>query len=243
MFVGHYGVAFGVKTERNKIPLWVLFVAVQLLDFLWAPFVLLGIEKVRFVPGITATNALDLYYMPYTHSLIGALFWSAVAFAIYKIGWRNIASNSAALLVGFAVFSHWLLDLIVHRPDLPIYDDTLKVGFGLWNYRSIEFGLEIGVLLFGALLYLKRNRAIVRKIGIIIFVAALVLIQTSNTFLRRPPSSDRAFAITALVFYTVFAVIAFLLEKRRASAPSVKFPSRERGSASKLASWLGKSRL
>ena len=215
MFVGHYGVAFAVKTERNKIPLWVLFVAVQLLDFLWAPFVLLGIEKVRFVPGITATNALDLYYMPYTHSLIGALFWSAVAFAIYKIGWRNIASSSAALLVGFAVFSHWLLDLIVHRPDLPIYDDTLKVGFGLWNYRAIEFGLEIGILLFGAVLYLKRNGAIARKIGIIIFVAVLVLIQTSNTFVRRPPSADRAFAITALVFYTVFAAIAFLLEKRR----------------------------
>ena len=84
MFVGHYGVAFAVKTPRNKIPLWVLFVTVQLLDFLWAPFVLLGIEKVRFVPGITATNALDLYYMPYTHSLIGALFWSTVAFAITK---------------------------------------------------------------------------------------------------------------------------------------------------------------
>ncbi len=216
MFVGHYGVAFAVKTERNKIPLWVLFVAVQLLDFLWAPFVLLGIEKVRFVPGITATNALDLYYMPYTHSFIGALFWSAVAFAIYKIGWRKIASNSAALLVGFAVFSHWLLDLIVHRPDLPIYDDTLKVGFGLWNYRGIEFVLEIGILLVGAVLYLKRNGAIARRIGIIIFVAALVLIQTSNTFVRRPPNSDRAFAITALVFYTVFAVIAFLLEKRRA---------------------------
>jgi len=216
MFVGHYGVAFAVKTDRNKIPLWVLFVAVQLLDFLWAPFVLLGIEKVRFVPGITATNALDLYYMPYTHSLIGALFWSAVAFAIYKIGWRNIASNSAALLVGFAVFSHWLLDLIVHRPDLPIYDDTLKVGFGLWNYRGIEFVLEIGILLVGAVVYLKRNGAIARKIGIIIFTAVLVLIQTSNTFLRRLPSSDRAFAITALVFYTVFAVTGFLLEKRRA---------------------------
>jgi len=216
MFVGHCGVAFAVKTERNKIPLWVLFVAVQLLDFLWAPFILLGIEKVRFVPGITATNALDLYYMPYTHSLIGALFWSAVAFAIYKIGWRNIASNSAALLVGFAVFPHWLLDLIVHRPDLAIYDDKLKVGFGLWNYRGTEFVLEIGILLLGAVVYLKRNSAIARKIGIIIFVAVLLLIQTSNTFVRRSPTSDRAFAITALVFYTVFAVIAFLLEKRRA---------------------------
>jgi hypothetical protein len=218
MFVGHYGVAFAVKTPRNKIPLWVLFVAVQLLDFLWAPFVLLGIEKVRFVPGINATNALDVYYMPYTHSLIGALFWSAVAFAIYKIGWRNIASNSAALLVGFAVFSHWLLDLIVHRPDLPIYDNTFKVGFGLWNHRGIEFVLEIGILVVGAVLYLKRNGAIARKIGIIIFVAVLVLMQTSNTFLRPPPSSDRAFAITALVFYTVFAIIAFLLEKRRTIA-------------------------
>jgi hypothetical protein len=218
MFVGHYGVAFAVKTERNKIPLWVLFVAVQLLDFLWAPFVLLGIEKVRFVPGITATNALDLYYMPYTHSLIGALFWSAVAFAIYKIGWRNSASNSAALLVGFAVFSHWLLDLIVHRPDLAIYDDTLKVGFGLWNYRGIEFVLEIGILLFGAMLYLKRNGAIALKTSIIIFTAVLILIQTSNSFLRGPPSSDHAFTITALIFYTVFTCVAFLLEKRRANS-------------------------
>src|SRR5438477_11882638 len=216
MFVGHYGVALAVKTPRNKIPLWVLFVAVQLLDFLWAPFVLLGIEKVRFVPGITATNALDLYYMPYTHSLIGAVFWSAVAFAIYKIGWPNIASNSAALLVDFAVFSHWLLDLIVHRPDLAIYDDTLKVGFGLWNPRGIEFVLEIGILLIGTGVYLKRNNAIAPKIGIIIFVAVLVLSQTGNTFLRRPPSSDCAFAITALIFYTVFAGVVFLLEKRRA---------------------------
>ena len=218
MFVGHYSVAFAAKSKKNRIPLWVLFVAVQLLDFLWAPFVLLGVEKVRFVPEITATNALDLYYMPYTHSLIGALFWSALAFAIYKIGWRNIASNSAALLVGFAVFSHWLLDLIVHRPDLAIYDDTMKVGFGLWNYRCIEFVLEIGILLFGAVLYLKHNGAIARKIGIVIFVAVLALIQTSNTFVRQPPSSDRVFAITALIFYTVFAVVAFLLEKRRANS-------------------------
>src|SRR5947208_16703427 len=99
MFVGHYGVAFAVKTERNKIPLWVLFVAVLLLDFLLAPFVLLGMEKVRFVAGITATNALDLYNMPYMHSLLGALFCAAVAFTVYKIGWRNISMTCAALLV------------------------------------------------------------------------------------------------------------------------------------------------
>src|SRR6266581_8851761 len=214
MFVGHYGVAFAVKTERNKIPLWVLFVAVQLLDFLWAPFILLGIEKMRIVPGITATNALDLYYMPYTHSLVGALFWSAAAYVIYKIGWRGIASNAAALLVGFAVFSHWLLDLIVHRPDLAIYDDTLKVGFGLWNYRGVEFILEIAILVGGIALYLKRNaiNSVARKSGVIVFGVVLILIQAGNTFVGRPPSSNRAFAITALIFYTFFAGIAFLLE-------------------------------
>jgi len=217
MFVGHYSVAFAVKTERNQIPLWVLFVAVQLLDFLWAPFVLLGIEKVRIVPGITATSPLDLYYMPYTHSLIGALVWSGVAFAIYKAGWQAKASSAAALLVSFAVFSHWILDLIVHRPDLAIYDDTLKVGFGLWNYKGLEFGLEIAILIGGIIIYLRRNAmSVARKAGFIIFGAVLILIQTMNTFSgRRPISSDRAVAVTALIFYTLFAGVAFLLEKRQ----------------------------
>src|SRR6266705_540716 len=214
MVVGHYGVAFAVKTERNKIPLWVLFVAVQLLDFLWAPFVLLGIEKVRISPGITATSPLDLYYMPYTHSLIGALVWSGVALVIYKVASGAKASSAAALLVAFAVFSHWMLDLVVHRPDLAIYDDTLKVGLGLWNYRGLEFVVEIAILVVGILIYLKRNGSVARKAGIVAFGVVLILIQTWNTFAGRRLTSDRAFAITALIFYTLFAGIAFLLEKR-----------------------------
>src|SRR6266571_1145062 len=170
MFVGHYSVAFAAKSERNKIPLWVLFVAVQLLDFLWAPFVLLGIEKVRIVPGITATSPLDLYYMPYTHSLVGALVWSMLAAFVYKLVRGARASSSAALIVALAVFSHWILDLIVHRPDLAIYDNTLKVGFGLWNYRGLEFILEIAILVGGIVLYLKRNAiSAARKSGFIIF--------------------------------------------------------------------------
>ena len=211
MFVGHYSVAFAVKTERNGIPLWVLFVAVQLLGFLWAPFVLLGIEKVRIVPGITATSPLDLYYMPYTHSLIGALIWSATAFLVYKLVRRAYVSNTTAMLVGIAVFSHWILDLIVHRPDLAIYDNTMKVGFGLWNYRGIEFVVEIALLVLGMVVYLKRNGSVVRKSGII-FGAVLILIQTQNTFGNRPLSSGRVVAITALVFYTLFAAVAFFLE-------------------------------
>src|SRR6059058_1430128 len=212
MFVGHYSVAFAARTERNKIPLWVLFVAVQLLDFLWAPFVLLGIEKVRIVPGITATSPLDLYYMPYTHSLIGALVWSGAAFFIYKLMQGSRASNSAALIVGLAVFSHWVLDLIVHRPDLAVYDDTLKVGFGLWNHKGVEFAVEIGILAIGIVLYLKRNviTSVSRKIGIVVFGVVLIQLQTQTTFGGRPLSSNRIVAIT-----TLFAAIAFVLEKQR----------------------------
>src|SRR6476620_1269381 len=127
MFVGHYGVSFAAKRVAPTIPLWALFIAVQLLDVIWAPLVLAGIEKVRIVPGITATNPLDLYYMPFTHGLVAALVWSAAAFGIYRLAVRG-STMPAAAVVGGAVFSHWILDFVVHRPDLPLYDDSAKVG-------------------------------------------------------------------------------------------------------------------
>lgn len=140
MFVGHYGVSFAAKRMEGSIPLWVLFLAVQFLDVLWAPLVLAGVEKVRIVPGITASNPLDLYYMPYTHSLVAALFWSVAA----GLAWRFLArapDPRPALVVGMAVFSHWILDFVVHRPDLPVYDDAAKIGLGLWNHPALAFGL------------------------------------------------------------------------------------------------------
>jgi len=85
VFVGHYGVSFAAKRAAPTVPLWVLFIAVQLLDIAWAPLVMLGIERVRIVPGFTATNPLDLYYMPYTHSLVAAILWSAGAWVLYRL--------------------------------------------------------------------------------------------------------------------------------------------------------------
>jgi hypothetical protein len=127
MFVGHYGPAYAAKSARKSVPLWVLFLAVQLLDIFWSIFVLLGIEKVRIVPGITVVNPLDLYYMPYTHSLVAAILWSVGAAVVYR-SFRRGDGWLGAVLVGGAVFSHWLLDLLVHRPDLALYDDTVRVG-------------------------------------------------------------------------------------------------------------------
>src|SRR5437879_10301817 len=125
MFVGHYGVSFAAKRRDPSIPLWALFVAVQLLDVSWSLFVFFGVEKVRIVPGITASNPLDLYYMPYTHSLVAAILWS-VAVAVLARLLPGVTTRSAAVWIGIAVFSHWVLDVLVHRPDLPLYDDTMK---------------------------------------------------------------------------------------------------------------------
>src|SRR5881275_2578291 len=123
MFVGHYSVAFAVRTD--KIPLWVLFVAVQFLDYIWATLVLLGIEKLRVIKGFTAGSMLDSYFHPYSHSLITAIIWSCVAALAYKMicsrhpfdsaqGKLSHDRKGAALIVAAAVFSHWILDLVAH---------------------------------------------------------------------------------------------------------------------------------
>jgi hypothetical protein len=191
-----------------------LFIAVQFLDYIWATLVLLGIEKLRVIKGFTAGSMLDSYYHPYSHSLVAALVWSALAALVYKKFWHAKASNCAALLVGVAVFSHWILDFIAHPRDLAIYDNTWKVGLGLWNYRGLEFGLEVALLVGGIVLYLVRNAmSIAREIAVIGFGIALVIVQIGDTFVPRTPLSDRETAMGVWIFYTLFVVVAYLLER------------------------------
>ena len=215
MFVGHYGPSFAIKTLRPAIPLWLLFIAVQLVDVAWAVLILLGVEKVRIVPGITASNPLDLYYMPYTHSLVAAIFWS-VAAAVFVWLLPRIATRTAAVWVGAAVFSHWVLDLVVHRPDLPLYDDTMKVGLGLWNYPAVALALEGALLFGGMILYLRVTEPInaIGRVGLPVLGGAMLAIQ-SYIFFGPPPASPTAAATTALVSYVVFAALAEWLARQR----------------------------
>jgi hypothetical protein len=212
MFVGHYGISYAAKRAAPAVPLWLLFIAVQLLDVVWSPLVLLGIEKVRIVPGFTATNPLDLYYMPYTHGLVAALLWSAAAFVAYKLLARSADARRGAVIVGLAVFSHWILDLVVHRPDLPLYGNSAKVGFGLWDHRAIAFGLEAAVLFGGMWLYLRATP--VRRLPMVIFGLVMLGVQ-AYIFFGPPPASGKAVAATAIVAYAAFALIAARLERPR----------------------------
>jgi hypothetical protein len=217
MFVGHYSIAFAAKSEKNRIPLWVLFVAVQFLDYIWATLVLLGIEKLRVIKGFTASSMLDSYFHPYSHSLIAAVIWSGVAAIGYQplCWWLGYTyKRSAALVVGIAVFSHWILDLIAHPRDLAIYNNTWKVGFGLWNYRHPEFALEIALLAIGVMLYLTRNvMPIIRKGAVIAFGIALVVIQIGDTYVPRNPLTDKQTVMGVWIFYTLFVIAAFFIEK------------------------------
>ena len=210
MFVGPYSASLAGKAIERRIPLWLLFIAVQFVDVLWAIFILLGIEKARIVPGFTASNPLDLYYMPYTHSLVGAIGWSVLAYLVCQSVPRSRSRGGrTGIIVALAVFSHWILDLIVHRPDLALYDNTYKMGFGLWNYRWPELILEITLLIGGAALYLRSS---LRKGRVISFVVVLVIVQWAGTFVLPPPTSARAEAITALVFYSLLAAVAWWVE-------------------------------
>jgi hypothetical protein len=140
-----------------------------------------------------------------------------LAAAAYKISSRAGVSRKAAMYLGLAVFSHWVLDFVVHRPDLALYDDTLKVGLGLWNFRYVAFGLEAIVLFGGIFLFLRNNSGISRRgrYGVIIFALAMILMQGMITFVGRPADSDKAVAISALASYVAFAGIAFLFDKKK----------------------------
>jgi len=209
LFTGHYSFSFAGKSVERRIPLWLLFLAVQWIDVMWSIFVLLGIEKVRIVPGITASNALDLYYMPYTHSLLGVLCWSALAYVVCQII-PQLRDVRTGLILAAAVFSHWILDLIVHRPDLALYDSVGKMGFGLWNYRGAAFALEMAVLFAGAAMLYRTAAHRGRLIGFVIFLAAL---QVFGTFFFPQPPSDHAAATTALGSYVLLALIAWWADR------------------------------
>lgn len=215
MFVGHYGVSFAARRLYPSVPLWVFFIAVQLLDVVWAPLILLGIERVRIVPGITASNPLDLYYMPYTHSLVAAGLWSLGAWLVWRAA-RGRAGARAAAAVGVAVFSHWVFDAVVHRPDLPLYDDTAKVGLGLWNLPVAAFALESLLLAVGLMLYIRAGG--VRRGAIWAFAAAMLVVHTI-AFFGAPPVTPAMAAVMAFGSYAAFAAVAAWLERPRRDAP------------------------
>jgi hypothetical protein len=213
MFIGHYGPAFGAKAAVQRVPLWVYFLAVQWLDVVWSVFVLTGVEHLKVQPGFMPASPLILYDMPYTHGLFGALALSALLGAVVAL-FVKAQKGAVFLSVALAAFSHWLLDLVVHAPDLWIYG-SLKVGFGLWNYLWLSLGLELALLVAGAALYARFVPA--RRGGNLwlwVFVGALAAVEVFNMF-GPAPTAPKAMAESALAAYLVLAGLAGLVDLSR----------------------------
>jgi len=217
MFIGHYAVGFALKATEKKSSLAVLFIAVQFIDILFFPLALLGIEKFNLIENYTASTHFQLEYMPYSHSLVGVFFWSLLVF----LGWRLIKQNGikVASVVAAAILSHWLLDLIVHTPDLPLLtDDSPKYGFGLWNSALLTYLLEAFLIIGGLLLYMRvtKGSSLIGKYGMPIFVVLLLAINVLNIFgPLSPKETESSVAVSAVIAYLVIAGIAFWLDRFR----------------------------
>lgn len=216
MFIGHYGPALALAPVTRRAPLWVLFVAVQLVDYGWALLVALGVEKVRVEPGFTAMSPFDLTYMPYTHSLAAVLVWALVAGLVWRLVSRQ-AGLAGAAVVALAVLSHWLGDLLVHVPDLPLWPGGPKVGLGLWNNPGATLALEGGVLFAGFALYLAatRPRGVWGRVAPIALLLALAGLEAVH--LTAPPPTDMtALSVQSVVAFTLLAALAGACDATRA---------------------------
>jgi len=216
MFVGHFGVGFAAKRAAPRASLGTLFLAAQFIDLLWPILLLLGLETVRIVQGITVATPLDFSHYPITHSLLGVLGW-AVAFALVYAALRRYPRG--AWVVGLLVVSHWFLDAIVHRPDLLLAPgvDTY-IGLGLWNSLVGTIVIEGAILAVGVWLYLGITESMDRigSYGLAAFVALIVTIWLLN-LLGPPPPSEGAIAWLANAQW-VLILWGYWIDQHRAPA-------------------------
>jgi len=205
MFIGHWAAAFAAGAISPKAPkLGTLFVAAQLVDWGFFTLAMFGAEKMRLSPGATAMNPMDLFYMPYTHSLLGTLIWAAVFAIIVLIMQRNLISG---ILAGLVVLSHWFIDLLVHRPDLTIAGGETHYGLGLWYYPLVAIPLELALTLGAFVWYVRRTRGPVMPP--LILMALLLLFQAMNWFGPQPQNVGLGMYLTALFSFGVATFFAY----------------------------------
>jgi membrane-bound metal-dependent hydrolase YbcI (DUF457 family) len=209
MFIGQFAVGLISKKNDNLPSLAMMFLAVQWLDLVWPILVLFGIESLSIDPGNTKLTHLSFDFYPYSHSLLAAFFWSLILGSSYFFFTKN---RRGSLIMGGLVMSHWVLDWITHRPDLPLSPFSVtKVGLGLWNYPIIEIALEVLVYGLGAFLYFKSS-SFKRKISFWILIAFLLVIHLMNLF-GPPPPNTMAVAWSANLMWLII-LWAWWIEKK-----------------------------
>jgi hypothetical protein len=214
MFLGHFALAFGAKRVAPGVSLATLFLACQFADLLWPTLLVLGLEQVEIDPGNTVVTPLNFVSYPYSHSLLMMVVWAVVLATLYRLirGWRPISVTT----VGALVFSHYLLDWITHRPDLPVtIGGATKLGLGLWNYPGTTLAAESLLFITGAVLYTSVTRARDR-IGQFAFWSLLVtLVAIYFAALYGPPPPSVSAVAMAGHLSWLFVVWAAWVDRHR----------------------------
>ncbi len=210
MLIGHYSVAFAMKRFEPNLKLWWLFVAVQFVDILFTLAVFAGLEDFHLVWELPS-NPLDLYYMPFTHSLTASIGWALLGFLALRH--TTDLSRNSCVLIALAILSHWFVDLPVHRPDLPVYGNQLKLGFSLWNYPLLAYSAEIALLL-GSVVYLATHSSSQHRKPLYALGAVLVLIQTGVTF-GPVPTAKLVITASLLINFLLLTFLARVVDVRQ----------------------------
>ena len=224
MFVGHYAAAFVLKGKENAASLGMLFLATQFVDILYFPFAVIGLEKMTFVEGYTEVNNFQMEF-PITHGLLGTIFWSTMIYLLYFFGVKRKYTHrkEVAWVMAIAVLSHWFIDLIVHTPDLPLFFEDPKFGFGLWHYKNLSFLIEGLLLLAGWIYYMYNTKSKNKwyRFFAIAFILFLLAINYLNYYILPPADGDLiGLSATALFSYFFLALLAYLMDKGRIYSPA-----------------------
>jgi len=217
MFIGHFGVGFAAKAGTPRVSLGLLFLAAQWLDLLWPTLLLLGVESVRIVPGATQVTPLRFEHYPVSHGLLAVLVWAAVAAAAYFYVRRD---RQGALMLALLVVSHWVLDAVVHQPDLPLLPGSDRmVGLNLWSSLPLTLAIELPVFALGVWWYARVTAPLDAsgRWGLWGLVLLLLVIYAGN-LLGPPPPSAEAIAWTGQAQWLLIAWGYWLDRHRRVVA-------------------------
>jgi hypothetical protein len=213
MLIGHYSAAFVAKRIEPRLPLWSLLLAAQIVDVFWALFILTGVEKASLDPSLPS-NPLVLTSMPYSHSLGATFIWGFVALLVGMLsmhgGMRRLAFG---IVLAATVMSHWFLDLIVHRPDLPLWGEEAKMGLGLWNWPIPAVALEVA-LVAASIAWMVRSRTLhsgqLRKR--VVILGGILLVAQIVSILGLTPPTIGPVAIAGLVTFLSVAALGWWVE-------------------------------
>jgi hypothetical protein len=219
MFIGHYAVGFALKKVEPRLSLGLLIFGATMVDILFGIFLFVGLEHAKIVPGASVVSPFEFYDYPISHSAVGATAWAAIGFLAY---WQWPSDNHAsrkrpALIFAAAIFSHYVLDVISHTPDMPLAgNNTFKLGFSLWNSIAATMVVEVGLFLSGVILYqrMTRNTSTAGKYGLASTVVILMVFYIAGIF-GPPPPNMATVGIMITVGQLAFVALAFWIDRKR----------------------------